>query len=346
MEGAEAMTQTTTSPRASTGAPATAGVSPMKALAVTAFGGPARLMDMPRPKLDDNSAIIRVHYSGVSVGTEMWIATGRRKDYGEPPFINGYQATGEVVELGSACEGFALGDLVAAFCSGSHAQFITSNKAYLHILPDAYLARPASLFVQPSVGANALSMAGVNTGDTTWVVGQGLIGQATAQIARLRGAYVIASDVSPERLELSRRYCADWVIDASKVEGGKVSKEIKKRLAGGVDVCLESTGFQALLDDALDAVVWGGRFVFEGFYPDTVTYTFSIPHAKQLRAFYPVFIGTHANREGVIRMMANKLLRMDPLISDEVKWTDAESIYNRLFTKERDRFNGVVIDWR
>lgn len=318
----------------------------MQALAVVELGKRAELRDMPRPRPDDDSALVKVHYSGVSVGTEMWIATGRRKDYGEVPFINGYQATGEIVELGKNVAGFAVGDLVAAFCAGSHAQYVTGNKAYLHKLPDAALARPAALFVQPSVGANALSMAGVNSGDTVWVVGQGLIGQATAQLARLRGAYVITSDVSPERLRLSRQHCGDWVIDASAVEGGSVAKEIKTRFPGGVDVCVESTGFQALLDDALESVAWGGRFVFEGFYPDTVTYNFSLPHGKQLKAFYPVFIGSHANQAAAIRLMGHGLLHMEPLISHAVKWSESAALYNRLFTKERDTFNGIVFDWR
>ena len=314
----------------------------MRALAVTELGKRAELLEMPRPKLDDDSVIVRTHYSGVSVGTEMWIAHGRRKDYGDPPFINGYQASGEVVAAGTNVSNVKVGDLAAVFVSGAHAEYVKGHNNYAHKLNDASVAKAASLFVQPSVGANALSMAGVNTGDTVLVVGQGLIGQATAQLARLRGAFVAASDVSPERLEISRRHCADWVIDAT---GKKVSEEIRKRFPGGVDVVLESTGFQALLDDGLACCAWGGRFVFEGFYPDTVSYNFGIPHGKQLRAFYPVFIGTYANQEGVIRLMANGLLEMEPLISDVVKGRESTGIYNRLFTKDRDRFNGIVFDW-
>ncbi len=315
----------------------------MRGLAITELGRKAELIELPRPKIDEESVIVKTLFSGVSVGTEMWIASGRRKDYGEPPFVNGYQASGEVVEVGAKVADFKRGDLVASFVTGSHAQYVKGNMTYTHKLPSAALAKVASLFVQPSVASNALSMANVNTGDNVLVVGQGLIGQATAQLARLRGAYVIASDISPQRLAISREHCADWVIDASKT---RVSDEIKKRFGNGVDVVLESTGFQGLLDDALSCVTWGGRFVFEGFYPDTVSYNFWIPHSKQVRAFYPVFIGTHGNREGIIRLMQHGLLKMEPLISDLVPWKQSEAIYNRLFTKERDTFNGIVFDWR
>ena len=65
----------------------------MNALTVTELGKKAELVEMPRPECDDDGVVIKTAYSGVSVGTEMWIAHGKRKDYGEVPFVNGYQAT-------------------------------------------------------------------------------------------------------------------------------------------------------------------------------------------------------------------------------------------------------------
>ena len=123
-----------------------------------------------------------------------------------------------------------------------------------------------------------------------------------------------------------------------------------KRFPGGVDVVLESTGFQGLLEDAMKCVRAGGlnkggKFVFEGWYPDTVSYTFSIPHGKQLQCFYPAFIGERPNREGVLRLIQSGKLEMAPLISDVVPWREAAAVYTRLFTPERNRFNGIVFDW-
>lgn len=322
----------------------------MNALMVTELGRRAELRTIPLPRPAEGEVLIRVHYSGVSVGTEMWIAHGKRHDYGAPPFVNGYQVTGEVVEIGGDGDGqaegaatdVAVGSMVAAFVSGAHAQFVTAKRPLVHALPDAQCARPAALFVQPSVAANALNEAGVAAGDTVLVVGQGLIGQATAQLARLRGAYVIASDVSDERLEISRRHCADWVIDAND---GPVSKQLRERFANGVDVVLESTGFEALLDDALRCCRSGGRFVFEGFYPGQIRYDFSVAHSKQLRAYYPVFIGPPPVREGVLRLIATGHLAMDALISHPTPWREAEDVYNALFTDQRHHFNGIVFDW-
>lgn len=320
----------------------------MMALMVTEVGIKAELREVPRPELNADSVIVRVHYSGVSVGTEMWIATGRREPR-PAPFLNpGYQATGEIVEVGSNVTEFCPGDLVAVFCSHSHAQYVKAHSSLAHRLPDPSCLKTASLFVMPSVGAHALNHADVRCGDTVLVVGQGLIGQCTAQLARLRGAYTIASEVSPVRLALSQKYCADWVIDASKE---KLPDAIKSRFPNGVDVVLESTGFQNLIEDAMACVRSGGlgpggKFVFEGWYPDSIQYNFHLPHSKQLRAFYPAFIGERPSREGVLRLIASGKLVIEPLITNLVPWRDAAGVYTRLFTPERNQMNGIVFDWR
>jgi len=72
---------------------------------------------------------------------------------------------------------------------------------------------PASLFVQPSVGANALDLTEVAS-DPVLVAGKGLIGQTPAQLARMRGSSVVASVILEVRLDMARRHCADWVLDA------------------------------------------------------------------------------------------------------------------------------------
>jgi 2-desacetyl-2-hydroxyethyl bacteriochlorophyllide A dehydrogenase len=314
----------------------------MQALMITEMGRRAELREIPRPAIDDDRALIRTRYSGVSAGTEMWIAHGRRKDYGEVPFVNGYQVVGEVVEAGGNVTSAARGDLVAGFVRGAHAQYAVAHRNYIHKLPSDSIAVAASLFVQPSVGANALNQADVKCGDGVLILGQGLIGQTTAQLARLRGAYVVASDVAPRRLDVSRRHCADWVLDASTAPA---SEQIKPRFPDGMDVVIESTGFEKLFDEAFTCARWEGKVIMEGFAPDKVSVTFALGHAKQLRLLFPVFIGTHASREGVLRLMASGKLDMQPLISDVVPWRRAAEVYNRLFTPDRDGFNGIVIDW-
>jgi len=320
----------------------------MKTVMVTEVAKKAELADMAVPKPDDNSILVKVHYSGVSVGTEMWIATGKRLEGRTVPFpAAGYQAVGEVVEKGKAVDGFAVGDMAVVFCSNSHSQYVTAHKDLAHSLPNPAKAKESSLFVMPSVGIHALKQSRVEAGENVLVVGQGLIGQCTAQLARLRGAYVATSEVSAERIAISQKHCSDWVIDASK---GRLPDLIKQRFPDGFDVVLESTGFERLIEDAMACVRGGGlnqggRFVFEGWYPGSITYNFHQAHARQFSCHYPCFIGPKPDREGALRLIASGKLEILPLISHFVPWRDAAKVYTELFTAKRDHFNGIVFDW-
>ncbi|NHN35374.1 zinc-dependent alcohol dehydrogenase [Paenibacillus agricola] len=318
------------------------GSTTMIGLAVTELGKKAELIELLRPQVDDDSIVIQTAYSCVSIGTEMWIATGRRKDYGDPPFINGYQATGTVVELGANVDHVVEGDLVAVFCSGAHGQFVKAKKHLVYKLNNESSLQTASMFVQPSVAANAYNLASIETGHLVYIVGQGFIGQCAAKLARLKGAYVISSDISPTRLKLSAKHCADWAIDASE---RPASQQILERFPEGADVVAESSGFTQLVDDAMTSCRKRGQFIFMGWYPDNITYNFNIPHQKQLSAFYPCFIGPRSVQESVIRMIENGSLPLQEHISHLVHWQDSAATYNTLFTPERNQYNVILFDW-
>src|SRR5262249_38666833 len=52
---------------------------------------------------------------------------------------------------------------------------------------------------------NAVRIGNIGLGDSVAVVGLGLVGQLIAQLARLQGAVVIATDLRQERVQLARR---------------------------------------------------------------------------------------------------------------------------------------------
>jgi 2-desacetyl-2-hydroxyethyl bacteriochlorophyllide A dehydrogenase len=303
----------------------------------------AEVTHVPKPEVADGQVLIKVHYSGISVGTEMWLATGAIDYYQRPPFVAGYQAAGEIVAVGNGVEGLAVGDLVCAFTAGgSHAEYAKASAGLTHKVSSAASLKLTAMFVQPAVGANALNQAGINTGDVVLINGQGLIGQTTAQLAQLRGAYVIGTDVSPDRLKLAERYCVDWAINSKDIDLPAV---VKERYKWGVDVGIESTGLQSLIDVTAKCVRAHGRFVFEGHFPGQITYKFMSMHGGQLKCFFPAFIGDPPNREGVIRLIESGRLEMEPLISHTIRPDEVTSIYNGMIIGDRTKYNGIVIDW-
>ena len=289
---------------------------------------------------------IQTEYSGVSVGTELSGAYGRNTLWGNPPFTPGYQGVGRIIGFGSSerTGGFEIGDLVAYFtAAGTHQKYTVASIERTHKVEDNALYKYAGLFVQPAVGANAINKAGIKSGDSVLIIGQGLIGQATAIIARMRGAYVVATDISPERLAVSGQYCADLVIDSSSRTPWE---QLEERFPSGFDVVIESTGFLPLVEDALKCIKFEGTFVFEGHYAGNLSFEFNLAHRKQINAVFPFFIGDPTARESVLRQISSGRIGMASLVSHEINWRESGAVYSQLFGKDRDSLNGILIDWR
>jgi hypothetical protein len=51
-------------------------------------------------------------------------------------------------------------------------------------------------------------------------------------------------------------------------------------------------------------------------------------------------------REAVLRQIHNRLVDIQPLVSDMVSWKQSADTYYRLFTPERDHLGGIIFDWR
>lgn len=298
---------------------------------------------VPRP--GRGKILVRTDFSGVSIGTEMLAASGVRPVWGPAPFTPGFQGVGQIVEFGPDTDqnGLAIGDSVACFADGTHGAYFVADLELSYPIEETESYHLAALFVPAAVGLNAIDKAGLTAGDTVLILGQGLIGQVTAMLARDRGAYVVVSEVSPQRRAVSQRYCADRVIDGS---AGSAWSQLELDFPGGFDLVIESTGVPALIDEGLECLRFEGTFVFEGVYADQVSFTFELAHERQINAVFPWFIGNSGIRRTVLDRIVSGSLDFDPLITDRVIWTNADDTYRRLFSEERDHVNGIVIDWR
>lgn len=312
---------------------------------VVAELGRVALERRPVGKPGSGQVLIHTEYSGVSIGTELQMATGTLPGWDPPiPFVAGYQAVGRIVALGdqSSASELAVGDTVACFARGTHQRYIVAEAAVTHRVTPNERLHTLAVFVQPTVGAIALNKTGLRTGDSILVIGQGLVGQATAQLARLRGAYVIGSDVSSERLALSAAHSVDRAIDAATVP---VSEQIVDQFPSGVDVVIDTTGLADQFEEAMKCLRYEGLFVPAANYLG-LPFPTDPPYEKQLRAVFPSWPDTRECREGTLRLLTRGVLDLQPLITDFVGWQESANTYNRLFTPERNRLNGVIFDWR
>ena len=78
------------------------------------------------------------------------------------------------------------------------------------------------------------------------------------------GAHTIVSEVNPYRRELAQQLGADWVLDPTQRE---VAAWVREMTGSGADVCVDCTGQQQTLSDALDAARVSGRVGWVGEKP-------------------------------------------------------------------------------
>ncbi len=301
---------------------------------------------VPEMQLDEFR--VRTEYSGVSQGTEIWAYRGKRPEL-HFPTVPGYQSVGIVEAVGPDSTGFTPGQRVLFLTSrlppefpptwmGGHVSHALVREAIP--VPNEVDPVAAALAALPGVSLRGLNMLNIQIGDLVVVTGQGLIGQGSAQLARLRGATVLATDRVPVRREHSRRHSADIVVDPNAEKLEEVVRAIKP---GGADVVIETTGQADMFAPCIDLLRWEGEMLLQGWYPDPITFDFHATHAKK-----PTIAVTCGVDKEVIatclKLMAQGKLHWRELVTHVAPISEAPNLYVKMAASNSDML-GVVFDW-
>jgi len=103
--------------------------------------------------------------------------------------------------------------------------------------------------------------------DTVVIQGCGALGLYTTAVAKDMGAgRVIAVDAVPERLDMARAFGADAVINVRELTSPGDRVEAVRRLTAGqmADVCVEVAGVPAVVQEGLEFLRVGGRYLWMG----------------------------------------------------------------------------------
>ena len=316
--------------------------------------------DVVLPEVGDQDILVRTLFSGVSVGTEFAVISGKI-DWGPMPLVTGYQGAGVVEEVGAGVGGFSVGDRVyyrdntritlsdetpvnsAAGVHCSHALIDTWTTHGLAKLPEGIDPKPASLFVLPAVGLHGVNAAGIGVGDRVCVFGLGPIGLGVVAAASRRGAHVTGVDVSAPRLSLAAEF---GVGVTEKLDPTTVPTDQLVARLGEFDAVFEATGLHALIDPAIRVCREGGTFVWQGNYGEgPVSFEFLSAHMKQIRMAFPCNDGLEPARAAVIRAMADGTLPWERTISHVVPSHDAPEFYAAVRNRTLPQMTAAVIEW-
>jgi NADPH:quinone reductase-like Zn-dependent oxidoreductase len=220
----------------------------MKAIVIHQYGKPDVLKyeDAPLPEPKENQILVRVIAAGVNPVDGAARSEKYAKFFGiRLPFIPGYDIAGVVEKTGGKVTKFKAGDSVYAYIGlgegGGYAQYavVTEEEAAPKPKSLTYESAAAVPVVALTAWQALIDTANLSAGQTVLIHGgSGGVGSFAIQIAKARGAKVIAT-ASTANQDFLKQLGAEVAIDYTKQKFEEVAKS--------VDVVLDSVGKDTLV---------------------------------------------------------------------------------------------------
>ncbi|MEV5899554.1 zinc-binding dehydrogenase [Streptomyces sp. NPDC052127] len=193
----------------------------MRAAQVKSFGGPEVLatVELPDPVPGPGEVLIEVaHADTIFVETQVRTGLFRAHFPVEPPYVPGGGVAGTVTAVGAGVDAGWVGRRVTSFVTGSYAERVTAPVTAPTPVPDGLDLRTAAALVHDGVtAAGLLEHTAVGAGDRVLILGaSGGMGTLLIQLARARGARVVAAARGARKSALVRELGADAVVDVSE----------------------------------------------------------------------------------------------------------------------------------
>jgi NADPH2:quinone reductase len=236
----------------------------MKAIVVRQTGGPdvLRAEEWKDPVPAPGEARVRVEAAGVNF-IDVYHRTGQYAL--SLPFVPGREGAGRVESVGQGVTTVSPGDRVAwGWGSGSYAELAAIPADKLVPVPEGLALSKAAAAMLQGMTAHYLthSTFRIEPGATCLVhAAAGGVGLLLVQIAKARGARVIATASTEEKTARARKAGADETLVYGR---GDFAPEVRKMTGGrGVDVVYESVGRDTFAG-SLDSLAPRGMLVLFG----------------------------------------------------------------------------------
>jgi NADPH:quinone reductase-like Zn-dependent oxidoreductase len=218
----------------------------MKAVVAHEYGAPdvLKFEDVPRPEPKENEALVRVIASSVNPADPLTLSGKYAREFGTHlPLIPGYDVAGVVEKTGAKITRLKVGDAVYGYPTfgGGWAEYVTVKEYEVAAKPISLrFAEAAAVPMGALTAWQALvDTAKLHAGQTVLIHGgSGGVGSFAVQIAKARGARVIAT-ASTANQDILKQLGADVAVDYTKSRFEEVAKD--------VDAVLDPVGKETLL---------------------------------------------------------------------------------------------------
>lgn len=236
-------------------------------------------MEAPDPaKLAPEDVVVAVKSASVN-WVDLIMTSGQYQHLLQPPYTPGLESAGHIVAKGSKVEGLQIGDAVlvdglmvgprslgAYQQQGGFASYVVAPGHAVYRVPTPLsLDQACNLLGNYETAYHCLVARGnLSEKETVLILGaSGSTGLAAVEIAKLRGATVIAVGRTEEKLALAKAHGADHLVVTQDV---KALREAVKSIVGqdGVDVVYDGVGGDISVE-ALRCLRFGGRYLVVGW---------------------------------------------------------------------------------
>ena len=204
----------------------------MKAVVAHEYGGPEvlKVEEIPLPEPKENEVLVRVIASAVNPADPLILNGKYAKEFGTHlPLVLGYDIAGIVVKAGAKVTKLKVGDPVYSYLlwGGGWAEYCISNETESAIKPRSLSFTDASAVPLAALTAwQAFDIGKVHSGQTVLIHGgSGGVGSFAIQIAKARGARVIAT-ASTANQDLLKQLGADVTIDYTKQKFEEIAHDV------------------------------------------------------------------------------------------------------------------------
>ena len=225
---------------------------------------------------------------------------------------------------------------------GGLADHIVLPQSTLYHLPDNVPLEIGALVEPLAVGWHAVKISPYKKGDTALILGGGPIGISTILALKANGcSTIIVSEVSKKRQEFAKRFGAHHVIDPSKEDIVKRTRELTDNK--GAHVTFDCAGVQAALNQAVHATRARGCIVNIAIWEKPCTINTNDFNFKE-RMYMGVATYAVGDFQEVLDALADGSMQPQEMITQRIKLTEVEEKGFKSLINDKDSQVKILVE--
>ncbi|HWP91509.1 MAG TPA: zinc-binding dehydrogenase [Thermodesulfobacteriota bacterium] len=330
----------------------------MKAIIYHQFGGVEVLKyeDVPKPEVGDNEVLVSVKAASLNQ-LDLRLRSGKSPRPVDLPHIGGVDIAGDVAEVGKGVTDVKVGTrvvvdptvkagetvkVVGVNLYGGFAEYVKVPAGNVVPIPDnlSYDLACTLPICYVTAWYGLFDRGNLKPGETVLVHAAGSgTGSAAIEVAKLSGAYVVATAGTDEKLAKAKELGADEVINYNTSDFAEEVKRITNKR--GVDVIFDQIG-GSVWDKNLQSLASQGRLLLVGVVGGgTASANLGPIIVRDLSIVgVTVFNAPRRDLEAVVKLTAQGRLR--PVI--DKKFPLKETAHAQKVLEDRNQFGKVILN--